>query len=68
MGYMISPLKGLGKFRFHHNAFCNGLLTQDTNGASPQPDEHVSEGSACGRKTQVIFTSGDGTAEAVDGP
>jgi hypothetical protein len=30
MGYMISPLTGLRKFRFHHGDFCNELPTQDT--------------------------------------
>jgi len=30
MGYMISPLTGLRKFRLHYSDFCNGLLTQGT--------------------------------------
>ena len=29
MGYRMSPLTGLRNFRFHPNAFCNELLTQN---------------------------------------
>jgi hypothetical protein len=32
MGYRILPLTGLRKFRFHYSHFCNGFLTQNTNG------------------------------------
>ena len=31
MGYGISPLTGLGKFRLYHSDSCIGLLTQDTS-------------------------------------
>ena len=31
LGYWISPLTGLRKFRLQHSDFCIGLLTQDTS-------------------------------------
>ena len=41
LGYHLPPLTGLRRDRPHEEDFVSELLTQDTNGASPEPDEHV---------------------------
>jgi hypothetical protein len=41
LGYDLTPLPGLWNGHPKGEDFVSELLTQDTNGASPQPDEHV---------------------------
>jgi hypothetical protein len=36
MGYRMSPLTGLRRFRFHYSEFCSELLTQDTSAELPK--------------------------------